>query len=122
MQVVLHDLLGRQGEPLRDADVREHGLLQDLEEDDVLGAGVLDVVRVRGWDVAHVAGRVVERVGAGGRQVDGDAGGALEEEVPLVACAFVSIGATREREGERGVTGEMPVHFSHGSRLEGDEC
>lgn len=55
VQSVLYDLARRQGQPLRDTDVGEFGRLQDLEEDDILGSGVLDVVRLCCRDVANIA-------------------------------------------------------------------
>lgn len=60
MEVVLDDLLRRQCQPLRHTDIRELGLLQHLEEDDVFGAGVLDVMGVRCGNVADVSSSIVE--------------------------------------------------------------
>lgn len=102
IEVVLDDLLGGEGEPLRGADIRKFGRLQDLEEDDVLGAGVLDVVAGSLRDVAHAAGREVEGAGRLGRLEDGDAGGPLQEVVPL----------------GRGC---VPVDLTHRAGLDDDE-
>lgn len=98
VKVVLDDLLGGEGKPLGGADIGKLGRLQDLEEDDVLGTSVLDVVAGRLRDVADAAGREVEGAGSLGCLEHSDAGGSLQEVVPL-----------------RG--GRVPVDLAHGTRL-----
>ena len=100
--MILYNLRRRQPKPLINTNIRKLGRLQHLEEDHVFRARVFDVVALRHGDVSHVAGLEIERAGGFGCGEEGDAGGALEEEIPLVG-------------------GEMPVDFAHGARLHDDK-
>ena len=61
LEVVLDDLWGSESEPLADADVLVFGRLQDLHENERLGASVFDVVTVFDGDVALVCLSASER-------------------------------------------------------------
>lgn len=65
MQRILDDLLGRQLEPLADGNVGEFGRFQNLEEDDILGSGVFNVMGKSRRYVADVAGLEVECAACG---------------------------------------------------------
>ena len=92
----------RQTQPLRDTDIREPWRLQHLQQDDLLTARVLDIMRERHGDVADVARAVIERLARHWRLVDGDPRRARDEEVPLVAL-------------------RVPVQFAHRAGSQRDE-
>ena len=85
MQRVLNDLFRRQSQPLRDRDVRELRRLQHFQQHHILVARVLDVMTGCHGNVPNVARSIVKGLRAGWGLVDGDARGAREKEVPLVA-------------------------------------
>lgn len=85
MQRVLNNLFRRQSQPLRDRDVRELRRLQHLQQHHILAACVLDIMAGCHGNVSNVARSIVKGLRAGWGLVDGDARGAREEEVPLVA-------------------------------------
>lgn len=100
--MILHHLLGGQSEPLSGAHIGELGGLQHLEEDHVLGAGILDVVRSGLGDVSNAACREIESAGSFWGLEDSDTGRALEEVVPFGRSC-------------------VPVNLAHSTGLDGDE-
>ena len=86
--MIFHNLLGRDAEPLINADIGIARCLQYFEEDERLVARVFEVVCVGDGDVADVAGGEVEGSRRAGGLVDGQAGLTLEE-VSLVGLVGV---------------------------------
>ena len=104
VQGLADDGLGRETEPLVDADVLVLGGLEDLHVDDGVGvrADVFDVVRVGHEDVADVAGLEIRGARVLWAREGGDARPPGQEEVPLVRR-------------------QVPVDLAHRARLDGED-
>lgn len=120
MQSILNHLLRGEFQPLVNGDIREALGLQNLEEDDIFGTGVFNEVGDGGWYVADVAGLEVKGGASTRRLVDADTGSAGNEETP-----FVTGRVPRRLESETlpVICGfiDLPVHLTHGTRLDSDE-
>lgn len=96
---ILDNLARRQGKPLGNTDVGELGCLKDLQEDHILRAGILDVVRVGSLNVTNITSYLhisminikglalqltseVESAGSAWCREDCDTSASLQEVVP----------------------------------------
>ena len=75
IQSVLYNLLRCQPEPLRHGNVCELRRLENLQQHDIVAAGILNVMAESHWDVSHVTGPVIESLRTRGSLVDCDACG-----------------------------------------------
>jgi hypothetical protein len=100
--VVLDNLLRSQSQPLSNRNIGELGRLENLEENQINVASVLDIVAVGSGDVANASGSEVKGASGLGGLEDGNSAASLEEVTPFVR-------------------GGVPVDFADGAGLDDDK-